>query len=564
MLPVKLDGIMEELTIRNLITNSRNNFGERKALSFSDSEGLSYNQLHSGVLNLALKLHNLGIKKGDKVAILSVNSPNWGVSYLATAYLGAITVPILNDFSKKEIGNILEHSEAKVLFVSESLKPKIDNKYLFLKYVFDIDSFSIDKSISPLSEPESGIERIPDSIVAHAEGQFDSYSEDDLATIIYTSGTTGSSKGVMLTHKNLISNINSTFHLQKVVPQDRFLSLLPLPHSYECTVGFLMPLQYGASINYLHGLPTPGILLPALEKVKPTIMLSVPLIIEKIYRSKILPAFSKGIAKKLYSFPLTRILLNRLAGRKLIKTFGGKLHFFGIGGALLDPAVERFLIEAKFPYAIGYGLTETSPLLAGASPRTVKYRSTGFSPPGQQLKLINVNPKTGEGEVVARGDNIMKGYFKDEEKTRECFTDDGWFRTGDLGFMNKKNRLYIRGRLKNIIVRATGENIYPEAIESVINNHKLVLESIVYELKGKLVAKVHLDYEEIERMFKNLVETASDMQHDMQTHVRNVLEEIRVRVNSELSSFSRLALIVEQSDPFQKTPTFKIKRYLYI
>jgi len=554
---------MEALTLRNLIKNSRNNFGERKALSFYDSEGYTYNQLYSEILKRVLKLHDLGIRKGDKVAILSVNSPNWGVTYLATVYMGAVTVPILNDFSKKEIRNILEHSETKVLFVSESLKAKVDKNYKFVKYVFDIDSFSIDQTLSPLPDPEPDREQTQEMTDLQAEEKLESFSEDDIASIIYTSGTTGSSKGVMLSHKNLVSNINSIFHIQNVVPEDRFLSILPLPHSLECTVGFLMSLQYGASMNYLHGLPVPSVLLPALKKVKPTIMLSVPLIIEKIYRLKILPAFSKGIAKQLYSFPLTRILLNRLAGKKLMKTFGGKLHFFGIGGALLDPAVERFLIEAKFPYAIGYGLTETSPLLAGASPQTVKYRSTGFSPPGQQLKLINVNPKTGEGEVVAKGENIMKGYYKDEEKTRECFTDDGWFRTGDLGFMNKKNRLYIRGRLKNMIVGASGENIYPEAIESVINNQKLVLESIVYELKGKLVAKVHLDYEEIEKVFKNLIETASDIQHDMQTHVRNTLEEIRTHVNGELSSFSRLTLILEQTDPFIKTPTLKIKRYLY-
>ncbi len=555
---------MEALTLRNLITNSRNNFGERKALSFYDSEGYTYNQLHSEVLKLALKLHNLGIRKGDKVAILSVNSPNWGVTYLATVYMGAVIVPILNDFSKKEIVNILEHSETKVLFVSKSLKAKIDKNFQFVKYVFDIDSLTIDRSLSPLPDQEPGKEQIQEKTDLQTEEQFESYSEDDLASIIYTSGTTGSSKGVMLSHKNLVSNINAISHIQKIVPEDRYMSILPMSHSYECTLGLLMALKYGASVNYLRGLPIPSLLLPALEKVKPTIMLSVPLIIEKIYRSKILPAFSKGIAKILYSFPPTRILLNRLAGKKLMKTFGGKIHFFGIGGALLDPAVERFLIEAKFPYAIGYGLTETSPLLAGTSPQTGKYRSTGFCPPGQQLKLINVNPKTGEGEVVAKGENIMKGYYKDKEKTRECFTDDGWFRTGDLGFMNKKNRLYIRGRLKNMIVGASGENIYPEAIESVINNQKLVLESIVYELKGKLVAKVHLDYDEIEKVFKNLIETASDMQHDMQTHVRNVLEEIRTHVNTELSSFSRLTLILEQTDPFIKTPTLKIKRYLYI
>ena len=554
---------MEVLTLKNLIINSRNNFGERKALSFYDSEGYTYNQLYSEVLKLALKLHNLGIRKGDKVAILNVNSPNWGVTYLATVYMGAVVVPILNDFSKKEIRNILEHSESKVLFVSKNLKSKVDNNYQFLKYVFDIDNFSIDQSLTPLPLTDIKKEKIVNKTDLPGEEQFESINDDDLASIIYTSGTTGSSKGVMLSHKNLVSNIKGIFRVQEVIPGDRFLSILPLSHSYECTLGFLLALKYGASVYYLRGLPTANLLLPALKKVKPTIMLSVPLIIEKIYRAKILPAFSKGIAKKLYSFPLTRILLNRLAGKNLMKTFGGKIHFFGIGGALLDPAVEQFLIEAKFPYAIGYGLTETSPLLAGANPRTVKYRSTGFCTPGQQLKLINVNSKTGEGEIVAKGDNIMKGYFKDEEKTRECFTDDGWFRTGDLGFLNKNNRLYIKGRLNNMIVGASGENIYPEAIESVVNNHRLVLESIVYELKGKLVAKVHLDNEEIEKVFKNLIKTAGDIQNDMQAYITNTLEEIRMHVNSELSGFSRLTLILEQPDPFIKTPTLKIKRYLY-
>ena len=554
---------MEALTLKNLIINSRNNFGERKALSFYDSEGYTYNQLYSEALKLALKLHNLGIRKGDKVAILNVNSPSWGVAYLATVYMGAVAVPILNDFSKKEIRNILEHSESKVLFVSKNLKSKVDNNYQFLKYVFDIDNFSIDQSLTPLPLTDIKKEQLVNKTGLPGEEQFESINDDDLASIIYTSGTTGSSKGVMLSHKNLVSNIKAIFHIQEVIPGDRFLSILPLSHSYECTLGFLLALKYGASVYYLRGLPTANLLLPALKKVKPTLMLSVPLIIEKIYRAKILPAFSKGIAKKLYSFPLTRILLNRLAGKNLMKTFGGKIHFFGIGGALLDPAVERFLIEAKFPYAIGYGLTETSPLLAGANPRTVKFRSTGFCPSGQQLKLINVNPKTGEGEVVAKGENIMKGYYKDEEKTRECFTDDGWFKTGDLGFLNKNNRLYIKGRLNNMIVGASGENIYPEAIESVVNNHRLVLESIVYELKGKLVAKVHLDNEETEKMFNNLIKTAGDIQNDMQAYITNTLEEIRMHVNSELSGFSRLTLILEQTDPFIKTPTLKIKRYLY-
>ncbi|HNY07301.1 MAG TPA: AMP-binding protein, partial [Bacteroidales bacterium] len=245
-------------------------------------------------------------------------------------------------------------------------------------------------------------------------------------------------------------------------------------------------------------------------------------------------------------------------------TFGKQLHFFGIGGALLDAKVELFLKEAKFPYEIGYGLTETSPLLAGSPGGKRRYRSTGPSVPGQELKIINVNPKTGEGEIIAKGDNVMKGYYKNEELTKTCFTKDGWFKTGDLGVFDKHMRLYIKGRLKNMILRANGENIYPEEIEAVVNRHKLVVESIVYEMKGKLIAKVNLDYEEIEKRFKNMKEAAQLFQNDIQQYIKKILDDIKTYVNNEVSNSSKLVLVLEQPDPFIKTPTMKIKKYLYV
>jgi len=325
-----------------------------------------------------------------------------------------------------------------------------------------------------------------------------------------------------------------------------------------------MPIFKGATVYYLNSPPAASILLPAFKKIKPTMILSVPLVIEKIYKLKIHPSLSSGIAGKLYHFTVFRKFFNYIAGIKLKNTFGGKLHFYGIGGAKLEPDTERFLHEANFPYAIGYGLTETSPLLAAAIPKNTKLNSTGFSIPGQELKLINVNGETGEGEIVAIGENIMSGYYKNEELTKSSFTEDGWFRTGDLGFFDKSHRLYIKGRLKNVILASNGENIYPEEIEAVLSKHQLVVDAIVYEMKGKLVAEVHLDYEELEKRFNQLKESAKHLQHDMQQFILNTLEEIQIFVNKQVRSFSKLALVIEKPIPFEKTPTLKSKKYLYI
>lgn len=386
-------------------------------------------------------------------------------------------------------------------------------------------------------------------------------AEEDLASIIYTSGTTGRSKGVMLTHKNISFNALKGRKIQWIDENDRFLSVLPLSHTYENTLGLILPMLCGSCVYYLRKPPTPAVLLPALAEVRPTMMLTVPLIIEKIYFNKILPAFRDNlIIKLLYKVPFLRKILNKAAGKKLVKTFGGELKFYGIGGAKLNRTVERFLIEAKFPYAIGYGLTETSPLLAGTNPELSVFESTGPAIEGVELKINNPDPKTGEGEIWAKGPNVMKGYYKEPDMTKEVLNPDGWFKTGDLGIFDRNNNLFIKGRLKNMIVGASGENIYPEEIESIINNFRFVVESLVVQQKGKLVALVHINMEELEKKYQNLKQ---DMTKQLEDKVDEVLNELQEYVNSQVNKFSQINKVVLQPVPFQKTATQKIKRFLY-
>jgi long-chain acyl-CoA synthetase len=317
----------------------------------------------------------------------------------------------------------------------------------------------------------------------------------------------------------------------------------------------------GSSVYYLRKPPTPSVLLPALAKIKPTMMLTVPLIIEKIFFNKVMPAFSeKLILRLLYKIPLFRIKLNAAAGKKLLKTFGGELKFYGIGGAKLNKEVEKFLIEAKFPYAIGYGLTETAPLLAGSNPQKAIFESTGPAIEGVELIINSPDKITGEGEIWAKGPNVMKGYYKEPEMTKEVLTPDGWFKTGDLGTIDRNNNLYIKGRLKNMIVGASGENIYPEEIESIINNFRFVVDSLVVQQKGKLVALVQINMEELEKKYQILKQ---DMTRQVEDKVDEVLNELQHYVNSQVNKFSQIQKVVRQPVPFQKTATLKIKRFLY-
>jgi long-chain acyl-CoA synthetase len=543
-------GLLKKYTIPAMLQNSFSNFGTRESLVFAGEESRTYAQLEKEIKLVAGQIIALGITKGDKVAILSTNMPNWGIAFFAISTIGAIAVPILPDFSIIEISNIIGHSESKVIFVSENLFPKVEHFSSDLsKAIIRIENF---EKISGTNLPES---KVPPE-------NFDSFTieEDDVASIIYTSGTTGKSKGVMLTNKNIVWDAEHGGLIQNMTFTDRFLSLLPLSHSYENTLGLILPVMCGASVHYLRRVPTPAVLLPALQTVRPTIILSVPLIIEKIYKKQIKPKFHKNpFIRFLYHFKPIRNLFNRIAGKKLMETFGGELHFFGIGGAKLDCKTEKFLLEAKFPYSIGYGLTETAPLVAGAAPGITRLQTIGPAMPGVQLKIHQQDPKTGQGEVWVKGPNVMKGYYKEPELTNEVLTEDGWFKTGDLGLLDKKGYLVFKGRIKNMIVSASGENIFPEEIESIINDLNYVVESLVLERKGKLVALVLLNLEELEDRYQSI----RDQQALYNEKLDELLTEIQLYVNSHVNKFSQLKQVIIQPEPFERTPTLKIKRFLY-
>jgi long-chain acyl-CoA synthetase len=540
------------LTFPSLFRQTLDRFGNHGAYAFAGESPKSWEMAGREIMALMAMLERNGIRRGDKVAILSTNMPNWGIAYFAITFMGAVAVPVLPDFSATEVQNILEHSGAKAIFISCLLLPRIEGySSQDLETIIYIEDFALVRQTKNSAVYDPGLQPTGDYEV----------SEDDIASIIYTSGTTGRSKGVMLTHRNIVFNAMKGRMIQPIDEYDRFLSVLPLSHSYENTLGLILPMLTGSCVYYLRKPPTPSVLLPALSEVRPTMMLTVPLIIEKIYFNKIRPVFSQNIfIGLLYKIPLLRKKLNAAAGRKLMTTFGGKLKFFGIGGAKLNSTVERFLKEAKFPYAIGYGLTETAPLLAGSNPAHTMPESTGPAIEGIELIINNPDRKTGEGEIWVKGPNVMKGYYREPELTREILSDDGWFRTGDLGKFDNDGNLYIKGRLKNMIVGASGENIYPEEIESVINNFRFVTESLVIQQKGKLVAYVHLNIEEMEKKYQHLKE---DVARQFEMKKEELLLELKVYVNSKVSKFSQITSVVLQPVPFQKTATLKIKRFLY-
>ncbi len=534
-------------TLYELVRNSVENFASRIAYSMFDGEDVTYAEVGRRVARVQEILTTSGLRPGDKVALLSSNMPNWGVCYFAITSAGMVAVPILPDFSGEELDMIIEHAEAKALLVSDRLFTKLSRK--------TIDRLNVvvrTKNLGVIAQHvrEAGATGIP--------------SPDDLAVIIYTSGTTSKPKGVMLTHKALCKQIEISSAIFPVHGDDTFLSVLPLSHTYECSIGMIYPFSEGARVVYLDRPPTASALMPALRSVRPTVMLIVPLVIEKIYRHQVLAKFnSNGFWKSLYRVGFLRRYLHRVAGKKLMKVFGGRLRFLGIGGAKLDRGAERFLLEARIPYAIGYGLTETAPLLAGAAPSQVRLGSTGPQAPGVELRLDNINPDTRQGEIVALTPSIMLGYYKNPEATAEAFTADGWFRTGDLGEFDKDGWLYIKGRLKNMIVGPGGENIYPEDIESVLNSHVCIADSIVTEQEGRLVALVHFNREEIEAMIDDWREEWTTKKEAWEAKTEQLKKEIMDFVNAKVNRFSRISEVVEEKEELVKTPTQKIKRFLY-
>lgn len=491
--------------------------------------------------SLSKQLTQFGIGASDKVAILSQNMPEWTVAFFATVPFGRIAIPILPESSANEVTNILNHSESKVLFVSKKLLPNVSRESIDkLTLVIDIETFEFIKQ---------------DNDKFTCDGKVAMPMPDDIATIIYTSGTTGNAKGVVLSHRNLTSCVASCFHAQPRNEKDRWLSILPMSHTLELTLGVLYPMYVGACVYYMSKPPVPALLLKAIQAVKPTTMLSVPLIIEKIYRSSIVPTIKKS---RVLSWMNTHmnLLMCKIIGLKLKKTFGGHLSFFGIGGAKLDTEVETFLLRAGFPYAVGYGLTETSPLLSFTVGKTRAPGSIGYTVKNVELRLDNINPETGEGEIVAKGPNVMLGYYKDPERTRKAFTADGWFRTNDLACIDEKGRYYIKGRLSNMILGSSGENIYPEEIEQVINGIDDVDESIIVPRDGKLVALVTFN--------ENVIDWNQEGENEFFRKIEEYKARILGIVNKNVNRTSKVSAVQILREPFEKTATRKIRRFKYL
>lgn len=549
---------LKDLTMTSMIEASASAFPRLKAVqTWRHPESvITYKELLLKSRQVGLFLLQHGISKGDNVAILSESGPHWGLAYLAINRIGAVVVPILPNFSSNEVQKILEHSESKLVFVNANNASKLVGTDIPIIRIEDLclvkSNAAEDLEAKNFKTLEGvnciGAEGASLDEAAMAKLEANRPGEEDLASIIYTSGTTGSPKAVMLTNKNIMYNAyECSTPFIKIHPGWTALSILPMSHVYEFTIGFVLLLLNGVQIVYLGKPPSTDSLMPAFKEVQPEVMLSVPLLIEKIYRRALLPKIKEGTKLgKLAKNKLTSWLVYLVIGHKVKVTFGGRMRFFGIGGSALDSEAEAFLNKIKFPYALGYGLTETSPFIAGCGPKDQVVNTLG---PVLASLDCRLDPET--GEILVKGPSVMRGYFKNDELTQSSFTPDGYFRTGDIGEL-VNGRLAVRGRCKTMILGPSGENIYPENIEFLINAEEDVLESLVVDDAGGLTAMIRLDLKALRR--KGIVATDAILLY---------LNNLRKRVNEKLSSFSKINKVEIQNEPFERTPTDKIKRFLY-
>lgn len=550
-------------TLNQLIDGSRDKYADGPAIGMALEESLTYTEFHDRILLLASLLQSEGVCHGDRVALLGENSHNWGTAYLAIVRLGAVAVPILPDLPEADVHHILSEMTCDVVFLTQRQVEKIYDIKKELEIIVALDDYTDDTGLLKIQTFSDYLNvaraRFSDDLKNDAL-QFSEVDTNDLASILYTSGTSGFSKAVMLSHANLCANAYSTACIITIEPGTVFLSVLPIAHTYEFTVGFLMPLIKGCRIVYAGKAPTPAVLKKICAVERPHGMLVVPLVMEKIYKKRVLPAIEKNkMLSLLCRFGVGRRFVCRKIGKKLMDFFGSRLVVMGIGGAALNPEVETFLRAAGFPFLVGYGMTESAPLIAGGphGDVSITHCSTGKPVPGVKVRIATPNEETGIGEIQVQGPNVMQGYWNDPEATNETFTEDGWLKTGDLGFVDELGNVHVRGRSKSVIVLANGENVYPEVIEHKLNRYPLLVESLVLENRGMLEAWVYPDYEFIDEV------TVGQSREQRHTYILSQLEQIRTTINEQLTSTSRLSRILERREPFIKTATHKIKRYLY-
>ncbi len=531
---------------------------EIEALSDYQGASFTYREVAARIAHIHAGLEVAGIKKGDKIALIGKNSAHWSMVFLASVGYGAVIVPILPDFTRDDIKHIINHSDSVILFAGEQFLEDMDISELkAIRAIFNLNDFSLF-----YASKKSGLNKILEKAHQKFEEWFPlglnaanfkmkEVSNDDLAEISYTSGTTGFSKGVMLPHRSLMSNLRYAHENMPLQPRDKIVSFLPLAHSYGCAFEFLFPFTLGCHITFLGKTPTPQIIMQAFGEIKPRLILAVPLVIEKIYKKQLLPVISKPSMKILLKVPGLRRVIHRKIKAKLVDVFGGNFHEVVIGGAAFSKDAEDFLRKIKFPFSIGYGMTECGPLISYANWDKAKLRSAGKVVDKMKVRIDSVNPYNVVGEILVKGDHVMTGYYKNEKATRAVIDKEGWLHTGDLGVIDADEYIYIRGRSKDMFLGSSGQNIYPEEIESRINNLPFVQESVVIQENKKLVALIFPD--------KDLMIKEEKSEEDLP----EIMNENMKNLNELVPGFMKVAEFRIHPSEFEKTPKKSIRRFMY-
>ena len=547
MIKERLIGYIEDSIRKNWDIEALSNYG---------GDGYTYKEIAKSMLSLHLIFEKAGIGQGDKISLIGKNSASWCTVYLATVTYGAVIVPILPDFKPEDLMNIVNHSDSKLLLVDKSIMATLDySKMPAIRNILYTEDFSyfdgrdegVKKLVGEIDRVYS--EKYPD--LKPEMIKFSDIDNEEIAVLSYTSGTTGFSKGVMVPHRSLAANVRFAQNNMPLEPGDDIVSFLPLAHTYGCAFEFLFPFTYGCHITILTKTPSPQIIVQAFKEIRPRLILSVPLVIEKVYKKQLLPVISKPVMKILLAIPgINRILMNKIR-KTLYASFGGNFHEMVIGGAAFNADVEKFFKKINFPFTVGYGMTECGPLISYASWDTTKLGASGRPVDTLEVTIDSSDPEKEVGEIILRGDNVMLGYYKNEEATKEIIDKEGWMHTGDLGIMDKEGNIFIKGRSKSLLLGPSGKNIYPEEIESMINNQYLIAESVVISEDNKLVALVYPDFEQMKK---------DGIGEDQ---LEQIYERTRKEVNERLPAYMNVTRFRIHDEEFTKTPKRNIKRFLY-
>ena len=527
---------------------------ERPALGNYRGELFTFGEVATNIAKLHVLYEAVGLKKGDKVALCAKNSARWGIAFFSANTYEAVVVPILADFHPDSVNSLVDHSESTVLFTDTDIWNKLDiAKMPMLKAVVSTADFKLlyaaDDKIQEANDNLQALfdQKYPKGFSA-ADVSYPVDNDKELAIINYTSGTTSAPKGVMLRYECISANVAFGQKRLPSYPEDKIVSMLPMAHMYGMMFELIYPLCGGSSIYYLGKTPTPALLLGAMAEVKPYLVITVPLVMEKIFKSKVAPVVNKPVMKVLTAIPGINQIIFKKIRTTLLNAFGGKVREIVMGGAALNPDVEKWFRKFKLPFTVGYGMTEAAPLMAYEDWWEFVSKSCGKAIDTVEVRIDSEDPYTKVGEIQARGMNIMSGYYKNEEATKAAFTEDGWMRTGDLGLLDKKGNIFIKGRSKNMILSANGQNIYPEEIEAAVNNQPYIIESVVVNRGARLVALVYAD-----------AEKAKAEGTDLEAYKAVLMAE----VNKSMPSYSKVNAVEYMDQPFEKTPKMSITRFMY-